>query len=224
MNRIETLVINNPARRALQRFYESPVLRRLGGRTPGVRVAEIGCGSGYGTKLILDKFGATRVDAVDLDPALIEKARRRLVRYAGRVRLAVGDACDLRAAFDAGDGAYEAVFDFGIIHHIPDWRAALAEVARVLAPGGRFFFEEVTAAALARPFYRALFDHPTVDRFTAGEFLAELPRHGLQVGERWVTRIGEDYLLGVAHRSFTPSALHTSGAAGASTEEGHHSR
>ncbi|WP_433444982.1 hypothetical protein [Nonomuraea sp. CA-141351] len=66
----------------------------------------------------------------------------------------------------------------------PGWRDALAEGRRVLAPGGRFFFEEVTAAALARPFYRALFDHPTRDGFTAGEFLAERPRHGLQVGER----------------------------------------
>ncbi|MGW3353182.1 class I SAM-dependent methyltransferase [Nonomuraea rubra] len=201
MNQMETLTVNNPARRALQRWYETPLLMRLGGRTPGARVAEIGCGSGYGTKLILDKFGAARVDAVDLDPKMIGRARRRLARYAGRVRLAVGDACDLRAAFGSGDGAYEAVFDFGIIHHIPDWRESLAEVARVLAPGGRFFFEEVTAAALARPSYRALFDHPTRDRFTAGEFLAELPKQGLQAGERWATRIGGDYLLGVAHRA-----------------------
>ncbi|SPL98715.1 Sterol 24-C-methyltransferase [[Actinomadura] parvosata subsp. kistnae] len=65
---------------------------------------EIGCGSGYGTKLILDKFGAVRVDAVDLDPAMIGRARQRLARQAGRVRLVVGDATDLRAAFGAEDG------------------------------------------------------------------------------------------------------------------------
>jgi hypothetical protein len=70
----------------------------------------------------------------------------------------------------------------------------------VLTPGGRFFFDEVTATALARPSYRLLFDHPEQDRFTAGEFLAELPRHGLDVGERWRTRVGGDYLLGVAVR------------------------
>ncbi|WP_327582343.1 class I SAM-dependent methyltransferase [Nonomuraea sp. NBC_00507] len=106
MNQVETLMVNNPIRRALQRWYETPLLIRLGGRTPGGRVAEIGCGSGYGTKLILDQFGAAHVDAVDLDPAMIRRARQRLVRYAGRVRLAVGDATDLRAAFDAEDGAY----------------------------------------------------------------------------------------------------------------------
>ncbi|MEU0352770.1 class I SAM-dependent methyltransferase [Streptomyces sp. NPDC006237] len=201
MNRAETLLVNSPARRWLQRLYEAPLLARLGGRTPGAHVVEIGCGSGYGTKLILDTFGAATVDAVDLDPAMIERARRRLARYGNRVRFAVGDATDLRAAFDADDGTYDAVFDFGIIHHIPAWRDAVAEAARVLKPGGRFYFEEVTATALARPTYRNLFDHPTKDRFTAGEFLAELPRHHLKTDERWRTRIGSDYLLGVAEHS-----------------------
>lgn len=201
MNRIETAVVNNPVRRALQKFYEARVLARLGGRTPGARVAEIGCGSGYGTQLALDQFGAARVDAVDLDPAMIERARRRLRRYGGRVQLAQGSATDLKTPLGAGAGVYDAVFDFGIIHHIPNWRDALTEIARVLRPGGRFYFEEVTATALARPTYRALFDHPTEDRFSAGEFLAELPHHGLQVGDRWLTRVGGDYLFGVATRA-----------------------
>ena len=66
-----------------------PTLRRLGGPLPaGSRAVEIGCGSGHGTKLILDYFGASHVDAVDLDPQMIGKARRRLRRHANRVRLA----------------------------------------------------------------------------------------------------------------------------------------
>lgn len=202
MNRIETAVINSPPRRSVQRFYEVPLLARLGGRVAGGTVLEIGCGSGEGTRLILDKFGAARVDALDLDPAMVARARRRLARYGpARVRLAVGSATALREAVGGQDASYDAVFEFGIIHHVEDWRAALAEIARVLRPGGRFFFEEVTATALARPSYRLLFDHPAEDRFTAGEFLAECGRHGLAVGERWVTRAGGDYLFGVAERT-----------------------
>ena len=53
-------------------------------------------------------------------------------------------------AIHAADDTYDAVFDFGIIHHIPRWREALDEVARVLKPGGRFFFEEVLRDALDR--------------------------------------------------------------------------
>lgn len=203
MNRVEKALVNSPPRRLLQRL-EAARLARMGGRTPGARVVELGCGSGYGTKLILDVFGAARVDAVDLDPAMIAKAAHRLSRYRGRVNLAEGSATDLTAAFAAfrggDDAGYDAVFDFAVIHHIPRWREALAEVARVLQPGGRFFFDEVTATALARPSYQKLFDHPTDDRFTAGEFLAELPRHGLHIADRWRTYIGGDYLLGVATR------------------------
>ncbi|ABL81717.1 MULTISPECIES: class I SAM-dependent methyltransferase [unclassified Nocardioides] len=201
MNRTETLMVDNPARRALQRWYEAPTLRRLGGPLPaGSRVLEIGCGPGYGTSLIIDYFGAGHVDAVDLDPRMIGKARRRLRHHSDRVRLAVGDATDLHAALGVGEEAYDAAFDFAIVHHIEDWRAALAEITRVLRPGGVFYFEEVTAHALARPSYRALFDHPERDRFTAEEFLYELPRHGLRpLGT--VIRIRGDYLPGDARRS-----------------------
>lgn len=200
MNKIETALVNSLPRRVLQRCYEAPLLARLGGRVPGGRALEIGRGSGYGTQLILDRFGAATVDAVDLDPRAVAAARRRLAGYGERVRLAVGTATHLRAAVEAEDTSYDAVFDFAIIHHVEDWRAALGEVSRVLRVRGRFYFDEVTATALNRPSYRRLFDHPQQDRFTAGDFLAELARHGLHVGEQWRTRIGGDYLLGVAER------------------------
>lgn len=204
MNRTEAALIDSPPRRWLQR-YEARVMRRLGGRIPGGRVLELGCGSGFGTELILDTFGAARVDAVDLDPAMIDKARRRLFRHEPAVRLAVGSADDVGPALapvgGGQDAQYNAVVDFAIIHHVPAWRDVLVEVARVLAPGGRFFFDEVTATALSRPSYRRFLDHPRDDRFSAGELLAELPRHGLQVGDRWTTRVGGDYVIGVAVRT-----------------------
>lgn len=200
MNRVETALVNSAPRRALQRFYETPTLLRLGGMLPpDARVLEVGCGAGYGTELILRRFAAARVDAIDLDPAMVTRARRRLAGYGNRVRLATGDMTDLRAALDAEDNSYDAVFDFAIVHHVPHWRVALAEIVRVLKPGGRFYFDEVTAAALATRGYRWLFDHPAEDRFTAREFVAELERQGLQVGTRWRSRFRGHYLLGVAH-------------------------
>jgi ubiquinone/menaquinone biosynthesis C-methylase UbiE len=206
MNRVESALVNSPPRRWLQLRYETPVLLEIGGRLPaGARALEVGCGPGYGIRLVLERFGADQVDAVVLDPAMLDRARRRLARrHTGRFRLAEGSATDLRSALGADDESYDAVFDFGIIHHIPDWHAALAEIARVLKPGGRFYFDEVTSHALARPSYRLLFDHPTEDRFTADDFLTDVGRHGLTVlGSK--TRIRGDYLLGVAHK---PSPSH----------------
>ncbi|WP_409333185.1 methyltransferase domain-containing protein [Trujillonella humicola] len=103
-------------------------------------------------------------------------------------------------ALDAADSSYDAVFDFGILHHVEDWQAAVGDIARVLRPGGRFYFDEVTADALATRGYRWLFDHPTQNRFTAAEFVAELERQGLAIGTRWRTRIRGHYVLGVADR------------------------
>lgn len=200
MNRVETVLVNSAPRRALQRFYETPVLLRLGGvLPPNARVLEVGCGAGYGTELILRRFAAARVDAVDLDPAMVTRAGRWLAGYGDRVRLATGDMTDLRAALGAEDHSYDAVFDFAIVHHVPQWRAAIAEVVRVLKPGGRFYFDEVTAAALATRSYRWLFDHPTEDRFTGAEFVAELQRQDMTV-RGWRTYLRGHYLVGVAER------------------------
>lgn len=200
MNRLETLAVDSPVRRAIQRHVELPTLIRLGGRVGGGHVLEIGCGSGYGTKLILDRMGAARVDAVDPDPEMVARARRRLRRYGGAARVRLGAAEDLRASLGADDGAYDAVFAFAVLHHITDWQIAVSEVARVLRDAGRFYFVEVTSAALARPAFRRLFDHPEQNRFGAGQFLAELRRRGLHTEERWRTVVGSDYLFGVAER------------------------
>jgi ubiquinone/menaquinone biosynthesis C-methylase UbiE len=201
MNKTETLPVTSPANRVFQRCVEATILRRLGGRSPGARALEIGCGSGYGTKLIIDQFGAATVDAIDLDPAMVTRARRRLRRYRDQVRVVQGSADDLQTALGAGDASYDAVFDFGIIHHVTTWRDAVAEVARVLRPEDRFYYLEVTAAALARSSYRLLLDHPTEDRFTAGHFLAELSSSGLDPADTWRTYLGSDYLAGVAQKT-----------------------
>jgi ubiquinone/menaquinone biosynthesis C-methylase UbiE len=197
LNAVEKALMNNPARAALQRRYEAPLLRRMGGDVSGLRVLEIGCGRGVGTEIILRDFGAAHVTAFDLDPEMVKLAQKRLARHDGRVHLAVGDA----AAIQAPDDSFDAVFDFAIIHHVPDWQRAVSEVRRVLRPGGRFFFEEVTKQALERWLYRTFLEHPTENRFTGAEFIAELERQGLRVGENFAYRYLGDFVLGVARKA-----------------------
>ena len=197
LNRVEKALMNNPVRAMVQRRHEAAMMERLGGRVEGQRVLEIGCGRGVGTEIIFDRFGAREVHAFDLDPDMIERARKRLSAYPReRLKLFVGDA----ECIEASDASYDAVFDFGIIHHVPDWQRAVAEVARVLKPGGRFFFEEVTKQALDRWFYRTFLEHPTENRFTAGEFVDEVERQGIKVGGNWLVWFFGDFLVGVGHR------------------------
>ena len=198
LNRVEKALMNNPVRAAVQRRYEAALMARLGGRLDRMRVLEIGCGRGVGTEIIFERFGAASVDAFDIDPDMVAKARRRLARFPEeRLRLSVGDA----AALEAEDGSYDAVVDFGIIHHVPGWRRAVAEVALVLRPGGLFLFEEVTRQALSRWFYRTLLRHPPPgDWFDKEEFVAELGRRGIAVGPRVAEWFFGDFFTGVGMR------------------------
>ena len=184
LNRIEYALMNNPVRAVLQRLFEARRLLRMGGAMAGGRALEVGCGRGVGIELILQLFGADTVDAFDLDPRMVEQARKRLSRYGARTRVWVGDVC----AIDAPDATYDAVFDFGIIHHVSQWRRALAEVHRVIKPGGRIYAEEVLDQFIYHPAARRLLDHPMEDRFDAAAFALELERtgfHSIVTEELW---------------------------------------
>jgi len=197
MNAIETMMLNNPVRRMVQRSYEAPLLLRLAHTLDGKRALEVGCGQGFGMEIILRQFGAATVSGIDLDPKMVARAQKRILPYANCADVSVGDVTAIRAA----DESFDAVFDFGIIHHVEVWKDAISEVRRVLKPGGIFVFEEVSKQALDRWIYRALFTHPNENRFTAQEFVAALERHGIAVGDRLVSFCFGDFFAGVGHRA-----------------------
>jgi ubiquinone/menaquinone biosynthesis C-methylase UbiE len=185
--------MNNPIRAVVQRRIEAERLLRLGGPVHGIAL-EIGCGQGVGAQLILDVFGADRVHAFDLDPRMVARAQSRLAKRGDRARLWVGDATRIPVP----DETYDAVFDFGIIHHVPDWSRAVAEVARVLKPGGRFYAEEVLRAFVVHRLVRRLFMHPQTDRFDRAQFMDTLRAVGLRP-LAW-EGIGEAFAWFVAER------------------------
>ena len=173
----------NNALRSVGQLYDASWLERLGGRVDGGRVLEVGCGRGVGVQIILKRFGAASVEAIDLDPKMVERARRRLTGYdSSRVQLSVGDV----TAIQARDATFDAVFDFGAIHLEPDWRKGIAEVRRVLKPGGRFYFEWVTGRFLRAtyPFVTEGFGRMEAPNPT--ELLKELECQGIVVGQRFV--------------------------------------
>jgi SAM-dependent methyltransferase len=101
----------------------------------GARVLEVGCGPGQ-LSLRLAGHGL-QVTGVDLDPAMVGRARANAGRRGddGRPRpsFLVGDA----AALAFPDGAFDLVVSTLSLHHWADPAAGLAEIGRVLRPGGR---------------------------------------------------------------------------------------
>lgn len=195
LNLVEQLLVNNRVRGAVQMFFEGPLLRRMGGTVRGGTVLEVGCGRGAGIEVVLRQFEAAHVCGIDLDPLQVERARKRLQgKYPGQVTVMQEDAERLPFA----TASFDAVFDFGALHHVPDWQEAVAEIRRVLKPGGTFFFEEVTRAALERWIYRRFLDHPADNRFSETEFMLEVESHGLKLhGPPRRTLFG-DVFIGVA--------------------------
>ena len=177
LNRVEFALMNNPVRAAVQRRVEARRLFEMGGAMPGGTALEVGCGRGVGVEIILDLFAAERVDAFDLDSRMIDRARRRLRSRGEQVRLWTGDATSI----PANDGTYDAAFDFGIIHHVPCWRDAIAEVGRVLRPRGRFYAEEVFGSFITRRSVQRLLEHPEHDRFNYDEFCVSLAEAGFEL-------------------------------------------
>jgi ubiquinone/menaquinone biosynthesis C-methylase UbiE len=174
MNWAESIYINSGLRTKRLRRSVIPKLIALGGRTEGLEVLDIGCGPGECVAGEIEDFGASRVAAIDVDPKMVQRASGRLAKYGDRVAVVEGDVTNLPYQNEA----FDAVFNFAVLHHVPDWRAGLQEIARVLKARGRLFSQDHDVANHDW-LSRHLFVHPP-DRFTNVDFLDQVTTVGLR--------------------------------------------
>jgi len=96
----------------------------------GWRWVDVGCGNGAFTQELVDRCAPLGVTGIDPSAEQVEYARQRLA--AGAVNFDVGDAMALPYADDAFDAAVMAL----VIFFVPDPAKSVAEMARVVRPGG----------------------------------------------------------------------------------------
>jgi SAM-dependent methyltransferase len=116
-------------------FYERPAMLGMLPPVDGLRILDAGCGPGWYTGQLLER--GARVDGIDASAEMVAHATRRLSHYPA----AVASRATLRVAslgetLPFADSAFDGAISPLVLHYLPDWRPALREIRRVLAPGG----------------------------------------------------------------------------------------
>lgn len=114
-------------------------LAALSGARPGNRVLDVGCGTGYFTRVMAETVAPDgTAEGVDPSPEGIARARR--ITKLGNCTFSDGAGQSL----DAPDGTYDVVVSSLAIHHLPEALRpqAVGEMFRVLRPGGRVLIAE----------------------------------------------------------------------------------
>jgi SAM-dependent methyltransferase len=144
---------------------EEPIVRAY----EATQILDVGCGTGEFTSRVARLFPAARAIGVDLIDPHLELARRRCAEQGDRVSFQHADAYELPFA----SGTFDLVACRHVIQSIPDAPRVLAELVRVLRPGGRLH-------VIAEDYGMI---HVASSRVDLARFWAEVPRaFGLATG------------------------------------------
>ncbi|MFP4500595.1 MAG: methyltransferase domain-containing protein [Candidatus Hydrogenedentota bacterium] len=121
------LPIYNEARRRFHRARYEFAARHVA----QARVADIACGTGYGTAILKHDGNAMHVTGIDIDPGAVAYAEA--VYGSADIAFVAADAQATGLAAET----FDVIASFETIEHVPDDAAIVAEFARLLKPDGR---------------------------------------------------------------------------------------
>lgn len=170
------------------------------------RVLDVGCGPGHTTLALAPHAGA--VVGLDLSAAMLTQGRRLAAeRGLANLTFEQGDVEQLPFA----DASFDTVTSRFSAHHYPDPAAALAQIARVLAPGGTFLLVDTVApeTPVADTYLNAvevLRDPSHARNHTTAQWLAMLAAAGLTGAVLGSYPLRIDFTSWVARTSTPPAA------------------
>ena len=118
-------------------YFKNALIKHYGQHLSQVRLLDIGCGGG----VLAEEFARSecQVSGVDISAESIVVAQAHAAKSGLSIDYRVGSGTSL--PFD--NHSFEAVACCDVLEHIHDWRQVIAEAARVLVPGGLFFFDTI---------------------------------------------------------------------------------
>lgn len=155
--------------------------------TPDMRVLEFGCGTG--TTAIHHAPRVQHIDAIDISAKMLEIGRGK-AREAGVENITF--TCGTLTQFNAEPDSLDAVLGLNVIHLLPDRDAVIAEVGRILKPGGIFVSSTVCVGnsylrfiKLIVPLGKLLGLMPDVFVLSEAELAAEITTAGFVIDRQW---------------------------------------
>jgi ubiquinone/menaquinone biosynthesis C-methylase UbiE len=112
--------------------------------SPTDHVLDVGCGSGLSVEMLAPLVSQGSVTGIDPSPLMTARARKRNYHAINRECALIVTATVEDMPFEAG--TFDAVMSVHTVYFINDLAAALAEIARVLRPGGRLVLAFRTSA------------------------------------------------------------------------------
>jgi ubiquinone/menaquinone biosynthesis C-methylase UbiE len=131
-------------------------------------ILDVGCGTGRLLRTASQRFPAARLEGVDAAAQMVEQATRLLAAGAPiHVQQATAEALPF------ADGRFDLVFSTMTFHHWADQKKGVSEVARVLAPNGRWLLADFVGQGLVRTVTQLLRLHRFFDRKGLDSFIAD---------------------------------------------------
>ena len=148
------------------------------GHGPFATVLDAGCGEGAAFEALWRTFAPRRLIAVDIQPGAVAAATRLAARLGGAIEVRRADATRLPIA----SGSVDLVVCHQLLHHCADPAAVLAELRRVLAPGGWLLLAESCRSFLGWWPVRLLFRHPPREQQSAEQYAELIAAAGFEIG------------------------------------------
>jgi len=130
----------NPVRYA---YFMEILGREWLGNGSGKTLLDVGCGGGY----LSEEFAKTGLQVTGIDPSRnsVRAATEHTVQSGLRINYREGRA----EAIPFGDSSFDLVSCCDVLEHVDDINATVSEIARVLKPGGLFFFDTINRTFLS---------------------------------------------------------------------------
>ncbi len=158
-------------RETITNFYQK-YLNHLQGVS---RVLEVGPGTGYVTKIILDRLPEAELTCVDLSGKMLAKLRKNVKESnaAGTPSMMQGD---ITQRLEIGDNTFDLVVIQGVIEHLAQVSDGIREINRLLKPGGKVIIGDIKDNFWGRLFSWVF----RVHHFKEGEMYSVMKKTGFR--------------------------------------------